>query len=72
MMPGNGGEHAMASISLIEHCPEPGAFDPEAVAAIGRALEGAVGALGVGDNEMKREAVAQFIIHLAQWGRRPR
>jgi hypothetical protein len=42
------------------------AFTPEALSAMGEALEGATVALKI-DDEMRREAVGQFIIQLAQW-----
>lgn len=42
-----------------------GAFGPEAIATMGEAFEGAVAALDIGYSEMKRDAVAQFIIQLA-------
>ena len=57
----------MRNKSLVELYLEPGAFDPEAVATMNRAFQGSVGALGVDDDEMRREAVAQFVIHLARW-----
>jgi hypothetical protein len=40
-------------------------FDPEALTAMGKALEGAVATLGIDGNEGRRETVAQFIIELA-------
>jgi hypothetical protein len=57
----------MRNKSMVDFYLEPGAFDPEAVAAMCRAFQGSVGALGVDDDEMRREAVAQFVIHLARW-----
>ena len=42
------------------------AFSPEAVSAMGKALEDAAGTLGIGPDESKRQAVAKFIIRLAQ------
>jgi hypothetical protein len=47
---------------LVELYLEPGAFDPEAIATMNRAFQDSVGALGVDDDEMRREAVAQFVI----------
>jgi hypothetical protein len=42
-------------------------FDPEVVANMGRAFDGAVDDLGIGPrDESKREAVARFIILLAE------
>ena len=42
-------------------------FGPEAVTNMGKALEGAVDILGIGpSDETKREAVARFIIKLAE------
>jgi hypothetical protein len=41
-------------------------FTPEALSAMGEAFQGAVAALEIPDeDETRREAVAQFIIHLA-------
>ena len=41
-------------------------FTPEAVSAMGEAFQGTVAALEVGEGDAtRREAVAQFIIHLA-------
>jgi hypothetical protein len=41
-------------------------FTPEALSAMGEALQGAVAALEIGDGDQtRREAVAQFIIDLA-------
>jgi hypothetical protein len=50
------------------YLPTSGAsFGPEAVTNMGKALEGAVGILGIGpSDETKREAVARFIIKLAE------
>jgi hypothetical protein len=45
----------------------PDSFDREATAALGRAFGRAVAVLGVDEDEMRREAVAQFIIQLARW-----
>ncbi len=42
------------------------AFTPEEVSAMGEALESAAETLGIGRDEVKREAVAKFIIQLAQ------
>lgn len=41
------------------------AFGPDALAVISKAFEDAVAALGIGDDKTKREAVARFIIQLA-------
>ena len=50
------------------YLPTSGAsFGPESVANMGKALEGAVDILGIGSSdETKREAVARFIIKLAE------
>ena len=50
------------------YLPTSGAkFSPEAIANMGKALEGAVDVLGIGSrDETKREAVARFIIKLAE------
>jgi hypothetical protein len=50
------------------YLPTSGAsFGPEAVTNMGKALEGAVDVLGVGPSEeTQREAVARFIIKLAE------
>ena len=50
------------------YLPTSGAsFGPEAVTNMGKALEGAVDILGIGpSDETKREAVARFIIKLAE------
>ena len=50
------------------YLPTSGAsFGPEAVANMGKAFESAVDALGIGPrDETKREAVARFIIQLAE------
>jgi hypothetical protein len=42
------------------------AFTPEAVSAMGKAFEDATETLGVGPDELKRQAVAKFIVRLAQ------
>ena len=42
------------------------AFTPEEVSAMSDAFEGAAETLGIGRDEMKRQAVAKFIIQLAQ------
>lgn len=41
-------------------------FAPEALSAMNKAFEAAVWTLGIGADEMKREAVAKIIIRLAQ------
>jgi hypothetical protein len=41
-------------------------FSPEAVSAMGKAFEAAIWTLGPECDEMKREAVAKFIIRLAR------
>ena len=43
-----------------------GVFTPEALSAMGTAFEAAIWTLGPGCDEMQREAVAKFIIQLAQ------
>ena len=43
-------------------------FSPEALSAMGKALEAAIWSLGPECDEMKREAVARFIIRLAREG----
>ena len=50
------------------YLPTSGAsFGPEAVTNMGKALDGAVDILGIGpSDEPKREAVARFIIKLAE------
>jgi hypothetical protein len=50
------------------YLPTPGAsFGPEAVTNMGKAFEGAVDVFGIGPrDETKREAVARFIIKLAE------
>ena len=50
------------------YLPTSGAsFGPESVTNMGKALEGAVDILGIGpSDETKREAVARFIIKLAE------
>jgi hypothetical protein len=42
------------------------AFSPELVSAMGKAFEDATATLGIGPDELKRQAVAKFIIRLAQ------
>jgi hypothetical protein len=53
---------------LRTYLPTSGAsFGPEAVANMGKALEGTVDILGIGpSDEIKREAVARFILKLAE------
>jgi len=47
---------------------KPGAaFTPETLETMGQAFRGAVDALNLGDDEMRREAVAEFVIQLARW-----
>jgi hypothetical protein len=41
-------------------------FTPEALSAMGKALEATTETLGIGNDETKRRAVAKFIIRLAQ------
>jgi hypothetical protein len=42
------------------------AFGPEAISTMSKAFEDAVTALGIGDDKTKREAVAQFILKIAE------
>jgi hypothetical protein len=53
---------------LKAYLPTSGAsFGPEAVSNMGKAFEGAVTILGIGPrDETKREAVARFIVQLAE------
>jgi hypothetical protein len=57
-----------SEMTIQAYLPTSGAiFGPEAVANMGEALEGAVDALGIEPrDETKREAVARFIIKLAE------
>ena len=41
-------------------------FTPQALSAMGKAFEAATEILGTGSDEIKRQAVAKFIIKLAQ------
>ena len=41
-------------------------FTPEALSVMGKAFEDVAETLGIGRDEMKRQAVAKFIIRLAQ------
>ena len=41
-------------------------FTPEALSVMGNAFEDVAETLGIGRDEMKRQAVAKFIIRLAQ------
>jgi hypothetical protein len=41
-------------------------FTPQALSAMGQALEAATETLGIGGDEIKRQAVAKSIIQLAQ------
>ena len=45
---------------------EDGVFTPEALSAMGTALEAAIWTLGPECDDMKRESVAQFIVQLAK------
>jgi hypothetical protein len=52
-------------------CVEPGAFDPEAIAAMSEALEAALKQLqGAGKPEVVRERIATRIIAAAKLGQR--
>jgi hypothetical protein len=53
---------------ITAYLPTSGAsFGPEAVASMGKAFEDAVSVIGIGPrDETKREAVARFILHLAE------
>ena len=55
-------------MTLTAYFPTSGAsFGPEAVASMAKAFEDAVAALGIDPREeTKREAVARFILHLAE------
>jgi hypothetical protein len=41
-------------------------FTPQALSAMGKALEAATETLGIGGDEIKRQAVAKFIIQITQ------
>ncbi len=41
-------------------------FTPEALSVVGKAFEDVAETLGIGRDEMKRQAVAKFIIRLAR------
>jgi hypothetical protein len=41
-------------------------FTPQALSAMGNALEAATETLGIGGDEIKRQAVAKFIIQITQ------
>jgi hypothetical protein len=60
--------HGSSGMTIIAYLPTSGAsFSPESATNMGKALEGAVDILGIGpDDETKREAVARFIIKLAE------
>jgi hypothetical protein len=49
----------------IRRDAEEGVFTPQALETIGKALEGAIEALGIGSDERKRQAVANLTIRLA-------
>lgn len=53
---------------ITAYFPTSGAsFGPEAVSSIAKAFEDAVAAMGIGPaDETQREAVARFILHLAE------
>jgi hypothetical protein len=53
---------------ITAYLPTSGAsFGPEAVASMTKAFDDAVGVIGIGPgDETKREAVARFILHLAE------
>ena len=63
-----GAKHGSNGMPIEAYLPTSGAsFGPEAVTNMGKALEGAVDILGIGpSDETKREAVARFIIKLAE------
>src|SRR6202020_422689 len=63
-----GAKHGSNGMPIEAYLPTSGAsFGPEAVTNMGKALEGAVEILGIGPtDETKREAVARFIIKLAE------
>jgi hypothetical protein len=63
-----GGKQGSKGMPIEAYLPTSGAsFGPEAVTNMGKAFEGAVDALGIGPrDETKREAVARFIIKLAE------
>jgi hypothetical protein len=57
-----------AEMPIKPYLPTSGAnFDPETVESMGKAFEDAVAVLGIGAaDETKREAVARFIVRLAE------
>src|ERR1700729_3211887 len=63
-----GAKHRSSGMPIEAYLPTSGAsFGPEAVANMGKALEEAADILGIGpSDETKREAVARFIIKLAE------
>jgi hypothetical protein len=51
----------------IKRYVETGAvFTPQALSTMSKAFTATVGTLGIGSDEVKRQAVAKFIIRLAQ------
>lgn len=62
------GEHREAEMTFTAYLPTSGAsFGPDAVASMAKAFEDAVSVIGIGPREeTKREAVARFILHLAE------
>jgi hypothetical protein len=50
----------------IRRYVEEGVFTPQALSAMGTALEATMGILGLEGDEAKRQAVARFIIRLAR------
>jgi hypothetical protein len=63
-----GAKHGSDGMPIEAYLPTSGAtFGPEAVTNMGKALEDAADILGIGpSDETKREAVARFIIKLAE------
>src|ERR1700723_2158884 len=55
-------------MTISAYLPTSGAsFSPESATNMGKALDGAVDILGIGpDDEINREAVARFIVKLAE------
>jgi hypothetical protein len=63
-----GAKHGSNGMPIKAYLPTSGAsFSPEAVTNMGTALDGAVDILGIGpSDETRREAVARFIVKLAE------
>jgi hypothetical protein len=55
----------------IRRYVEEGVFTPQALSAMSKALEATAEILGIAGDEVKRRAVARFIIRLAQEDERP-